>query len=56
MSPSPSSDEFGSCDVVVDSSEEEKFSSFMLNTPVFSGLIELISYGENFSAAKIFLM
>jgi NADH dehydrogenase FAD-containing subunit len=27
----------------------------MLNTPVFSRLIELISYWENFSAAKIFL-
>jgi hypothetical protein len=40
--------------VVVDSTEDEKFSSFMLYTPVFSDLIELISHWENFSAANIF--
>jgi len=52
---SPSWDEFGSFNVVVNLTEEEKFCSFMLNTPVFSDLIELISYWENFSAAEIFL-
>jgi hypothetical protein len=40
--------------VVVDSAEDEKFFSFMLYTPVFSDLLELISYWENFPAANIF--